>query len=125
MPAGTVSVAGLVDAHSHLLKEAARIPFAWQGTTVAAFHHEVARAGATPMDVGEPPPGGPPAEMAERIRAGLARAAAAGLVEVTEMGMRAWWYLDALAALQREGPLPVSPCRGGQRRCRTDGRRGR
>jgi len=28
--------------------------------------------------------------------AGLARAAAAGLVEVTEMGVRDWRYLDAL-----------------------------
>jgi hypothetical protein len=107
MPGVAVTVAGFVDAHSHLLKAAARVPFAWQGTTVAAFHQEVARAGATPMDVGEPAPDGPPAEMAQRLRAGLAAAAAAGLVEVAEMGMRAWWYLDALDVLQREGPLPA------------------
>lgn len=102
-----VTVAGFNDAHTHLLKEAAGIPFAWQATTVAAFHHEVAEAGATPMDVGEPPPPAPPAQMAGLLHAGLARAAAAGLVEVTEMGMRAWWYLDALAMLGRRGALPT------------------
>jgi predicted amidohydrolase YtcJ len=102
-----VTVAGFADAHTHLLKEAAGIPFAWQGTTVAAFHHEVAEAGGTPMDVGEPPPPAPLARMAGLLHAGLARAAAAGLVEVTEMGMRAWWYLDALALLGQRGPLPT------------------
>jgi hypothetical protein len=45
--------------------------------------------------------------MAARLRAGLEQAAATGLVEITEMGMRAWWYLDALAALEQAGPLPV------------------
>jgi hypothetical protein len=106
-PAGTVAVAGFSDAHSHLLKDVARIPFSWQETSVAAFHHDVARAGQTPMDVAEDEPSGSPPELAALLRAGLARAAAAGLVEVTEMGMRAWWYLDALAALQQQGPLPV------------------
>jgi predicted amidohydrolase YtcJ len=106
-PAGAVTVAGFTDAHSHLLKDVARIPFAWQATTVAAFHHEVASAGGTPMDVAEPPPPGPLPQMAVLLQDGLARAATAGLVEVTEMGMRAWWYLDALAALQQQGPLPV------------------
>jgi predicted amidohydrolase YtcJ len=102
-----VTVPGFADAHTHLLKDAAGIPFPWQETTVAAFHHKVAYADRTPMDVSEPPPPLPPAQMAVRLRSGLARAAAAGLVEVTEMGMRAWWYLDALAMLQQEGQLPV------------------
>jgi hypothetical protein len=106
-PAGAVAVAGFTDSHSHLLKEAARVPFGWQDTTVAAFHREIARAGGTPMDVAEAPPDGPLPQMAARLRAGLARAAATGLAEITEMGVRAWWYLDALALLQREGPLPA------------------
>ncbi len=104
---GPVAVAGFADGHAHLLKDAAGIPFAWQEMAVDAFHLEVARAGQTPMDVAEPPPPAPLEQMAARLRTGLARAAAAGLVEVTEMGMRAWWYLDALALLQRRGPLPA------------------
>jgi predicted amidohydrolase YtcJ len=102
-----VAIPGFTDGHAHLLKEAAGIPFAWQEQAVAAFHAEVARAGRTPMDVAEAAPPAAPEQMAARLRAGLAGAAAAGLVEVTEMGMRAWWYLDALAALQRHGPLPT------------------
>lgn len=104
---GAVTVAGLIDAHTHLLAAAAGTPFPWQGTTVAAFHRAVAGNGRTPMDVAEPPPPEPPGRMAGRLRAGLETAARAGLVEVTEMGMRAWWYLDALAVLQRAGPLPA------------------
>jgi predicted amidohydrolase YtcJ len=102
-----VTIAGFTDSDAHLLKEAAGIPFAWQEQAVAAFHAEVARAGRTPMDVAEAAPPAAPEQMAARLRAGLAGAAAAGLVEVTEMGMRAWWYLDALTALQRRGPLPT------------------
>jgi predicted amidohydrolase YtcJ len=105
--AAAVTVAGFTDAHTHLLKQAAGIPFAWQGTTVAAFHRQVARAGSTPMDVAEPAPPAPPAQMAGLLHAGLAAAAAAGLVEVTEMGMRAWWYTDALALLAGRAALPV------------------
>jgi predicted amidohydrolase YtcJ len=102
-----VAVAGLTDAHTHLLKDAARIPFAWQEASVAAHHREVAQASQTPMDVTEPPPQAPMAQMAAWLHKGLAQAAASGLVEVTEMGMRSWWYLDALAVLQEQGPLPV------------------
>jgi predicted amidohydrolase YtcJ len=101
-----VAVPGFTDAHAHLLRDASGIPFPWQETTVADFHRQVAGAGTTPMDVAEPAPPGPLAGMAAR-RAGLARAAAAGLAEITEMGMRAWWYADALALLQEQGPLPV------------------
>jgi predicted amidohydrolase YtcJ len=102
-----VAVPGFADAHTHLLKTAAEIPFPWQETTVAEFHRHVAGAGSTPMDVPEPEPPLPLPAMASRLRAGLARAAGTGLVEITEMGMRAWWYVDALAALERDGPLPV------------------
>lgn len=100
-------VPGFIDSHAHLLKDSARVPFPWPESTVSDFHRRVAGAGATPMDVPEPPAPGPPEEMAARLRAGLARAASTGLVEVTEMGMRDWWYLDSLASLQRTGPLPV------------------
>jgi predicted amidohydrolase YtcJ len=102
-----VAVPGFADAHAHLLKAAAGIPFPWQETTVAGFHRHVAGAGSTPMDVPEPAPPLPAAAMAARLKAGLARAAATGLVEITEMGMRAWWYLDALDGLERDGPLPA------------------
>lgn len=72
---------------------------------MAELHHNVACSGGTPMDVLDPPLPRPLTQMAARLKAGLAKASAAGLVEVTEMGMRAWWYLDALALLQQEGPL--------------------
>jgi predicted amidohydrolase YtcJ len=64
------------------------------------------------MDVPDPVLAGPLADLSARLRTGLARAAAAGLVEVTEMGMRDWRYLEALAALQADAlqtgaPLPA------------------
>jgi len=101
-----VAISGFVDHHTHLLKEAAGTPFPWQGTTVRAFHEQVRREGTTPMDVPESPAGEPLEEGKESLYRGLGRAAAAGLVEVTEMGMRHWWYLDALASLG-DGPLPA------------------
>jgi predicted amidohydrolase YtcJ len=114
----TVATGGFVDHHTHLLKDSAGIPFAWQGTTVRAFHEQVRRDGVTPMDVPEPagpglaagsgPAAGEPvAELARRLLRGLSRAAQAGLTEVTEMGMRRWRYLDALAAIGQDHPLPA------------------
>ena len=49
-----------------------------------------------------------------RLVAALERAAAAGLVEITEMGMRSWAYLDALAALagRRSAAVPGPDLRG-------------
>lgn len=102
-----MALPGLVDHHAHLLKDSAGIGLAVAAPTVRAFHEQVARDGSTPMDVPDPVPAGSLPELAARLRAGLARAAAAGLVEVTEMGLRDWRYLDALDALQAEGPLPV------------------
>src|SRR5450755_1447687 len=104
---GSTEVPGFVDSHAHLLKDSARVPFPWPESTVSEFHRRVAGAGTTPMDVPEPPAPGPPDERAARLLAGLARAASTGLVEITEMGMRDWWYAGALARLQRAGPLPV------------------
>ncbi len=101
-----VAISGFVDHHTHLLAAAAGTPFPWQGTTVRAFHEQVRRDGATPMDVPEPAIGESLQERARRLYQGLAIAAAGGLVEVTEMGMRHWWYLDALASLG-ETPLPA------------------
>jgi predicted amidohydrolase YtcJ len=100
-------VPGFIDSHTHLLKEAAQAPFPWAGTTVAGFHQATAQAGITPMDVPDAPPPGPPGALPGRLLEGLRRAAAAGLTEITEMGMRDWRYLDALDALQQAGPLPV------------------
>jgi len=100
-------VPGFVDSHAHLLKEAGQAPFPWAGTTVAGFHRATAEAGITPMDVPDAPPPGPPGALPGRLHEGLRRAAAAGLTEITEMGMRDWRYLDALDELQRAGPLPA------------------
>lgn len=104
---GPVSVPGLTDAHTHLLRAAAQIPFPWDNRPVADYHHEVAGSGQTPMDVPEPPPPGTPADLADRLLAALSGAAQAGLTEITEMGMRSWCYLDALELLQRRAPLPT------------------
>jgi predicted amidohydrolase YtcJ len=102
-----VEVAGLVDHHTHLLKAAAGQPWPWQGGTVREFHERVWRDGGTPMDIGEPAISASPLELAERLRGGLAMAAGVGLVEVTEMGMRDWCYLDALAELSAHDALPA------------------
>jgi predicted amidohydrolase YtcJ len=106
--AGTaVAVPGFADRHAHLLQESAGIALTVEPVAVGAFHREVAASGRTPMDLAEPPPAGPLSWLAGRLRAGLARAAAAGLTEITEMGIRDWRYLDALDALQAAGPLPA------------------
>jgi predicted amidohydrolase YtcJ len=104
-PPAPVAVPGLVDHHAHLLREAAGVGLPADRQAVRAFHQRVARAGSSPMDVLDPPPDGP--GLPGRLVAGLARAAAAGLVEITEMGMRGWDYLDALIAAQAAAPLPV------------------
>ncbi len=103
----SVPVSGFVDHHTHLLAQAAGVPFPWAGGTVRAFHQRVSADLTTPMDVPEPELADVPAdERSARLHRGLARAAAAGLVEVTEMGMRDWWYTDALNEFG-ERPLPA------------------
>jgi hypothetical protein len=106
-PAGQVAIAGFADHHAHLLKESGGVPFAWQGGTVRAYHEQVGRSASTPMDVAEPDIEQPPGELAARLLRGLTRAAAAGLTEVTEMGMRRWWYLDVLHRAALTAPLPA------------------
>ncbi|HUD38558.1 MAG TPA: amidohydrolase family protein [Streptosporangiaceae bacterium] len=104
---GDVLVGGFVDHHTHLLKTAAGLPWPWEGTTVRDFHERVWRDGSTPMDIPDPVSGDSPGELAARLRDGLAQAAALGLVEVTEMGMRDWSYTDALVVAEQAGPLPL------------------
>lgn len=101
------AVPGFADAHAHLLRESAGIGLSVNSADVRSFHQQVAADATTPMDVPDPVPAGALPEVAARMSAGLGRAAAAGLVEVTEMGMREWKYLDALTALQDAGPLPA------------------
>ncbi len=103
----SATIDGLVDHHTHLLKAAAGLPWPWQDSTVREFHQRIWRAGSTPMDVADPVPPYPTAELAARLTAGLAAAAEVGLVEITEMGMRDWSYLEALTAASATGPLPV------------------
>lgn len=104
-PPTPVAIPGFTDHHAHLLREAAGVGFPATTAAVRAFHQRVAREGGTPMDVLDPPL--TESGLAGRLVAGLARAAASGLVEITEMGMRSWAYLDALDAAQETGPLPV------------------
>jgi predicted amidohydrolase YtcJ len=100
-----IPVPGFVDHHAHLLRDAAGVAFPAGLAAVAAFQAKVADAGSTPMDVLDPPLARP--GLAGTLRAALCRAAAAGLVEITEMGMRSWDYLDAIVAAQQAGPLPT------------------
>jgi predicted amidohydrolase YtcJ len=98
-------VPGFADHHAHLLRTAAGVPFPPGPAAVRDFHLRVAAEGSTPMDVLDPPLRGP--DLPGRLRAALATAAASGLVEITEMGMRSWHYMDALVAAQEAGPLPL------------------
>jgi predicted amidohydrolase YtcJ len=102
-----VAVPGFTDHHTHLLKDAAGLGLAVAAPAVRAFHQQVAAQRSTPMDIPDPAPAGPVPELASQLAAGLARAAAVGLVEVTEMGVRDWRYLEALAVAQAAGPLPA------------------
>ena len=104
--AAQVSVPGFTDHHAHLLRDAAGVGFPPTARAVRDFHVSVAEQGRSPMDVLDLAPDVARPALDSRLLAGLARAAAAGLVEVTEMGVRSWAYLDALAALQDAGPLP-------------------
>ncbi len=100
-----VPVPGFADHHAHLLRTAAGVPFPANTAAVREFHQRVAAQGSTPMDVLDPPLD--PPGLGGVLRAALARAARCGLVEITEMGMRSWDYLEALGAVQEAGPLPV------------------
>jgi predicted amidohydrolase YtcJ len=106
-PPAPVAVPGFTDYHAHLLRAAAGVTFPAGAAAVRDFHFRVAGQGSTPMDVPDPPGVLTEPGLTGRLLAALGRAAAAGLVEITEMGLRSWAYLDALAAAQQAGPLPV------------------
>jgi predicted amidohydrolase YtcJ len=99
------AVPGFVDHHAHCLRHWARIPF--HSESVADFHARLASAGRSPMDEPEPSSDVPLKELTKRLAQGLRQARALGIVRLTEMGMGAVWYLDALNQLQELGPLPV------------------
>lgn len=100
---------GFVDHHTHLLRVSVGAAAPCDATDpedVAAYHRGVARRWSTPMD--EPHE---PLVVDDRVRGllerGLTRAAALGLVQVTEAGMHDWTLLEALQDLRARGPLPV------------------
>ena len=105
-PPGQVAVPGFADHHAHLLRDAAGVGFPPTPEAVARFHQAVAATGRTPMDVPDSDPVLTEPGLAPLLLAGLRVAAAAGLTEITEMGMRNWAYLEALAELEAAGPLP-------------------
>ncbi|MBW3574879.1 MAG: amidohydrolase family protein [Actinobacteria bacterium] len=101
--------AGFVDHHAHLLRVAAGRAHGCDPSdpeAVRAYHRRVSDRWSTPMDEVERP-----VELDDGLRGslerGLARAAAGGLVEVTEAGMHDWAYLEALLSLRARGPLEV------------------
>lgn len=101
--------AGFVDHHVHLLRVAAED---WgdnydlsNPSSIGAWHRSVASRGSTPMD--EHGPMGPREDLPGMLERGLRRAAALGLVEVTEAGMTDWAYLEALTDLREQDRLPV------------------
>jgi predicted amidohydrolase YtcJ len=102
-----VRVPGFTDHHAHLLRAFAGVGFPATPQAVRDFHRKVSGQGRTPMDMPDPPAALERPGLSARIAAGLATAAAAGLVEITEMGMRSWAYLDVLTELMAAGPLPV------------------
>jgi predicted amidohydrolase YtcJ len=103
--AAQVSVPGFADHHAHLLRDAAGVSFPPTRQAVRDFHLSVAGQGRSPMDVLDPAVHLARPALDERLAVALGRAAAAGLVEITEMGLRSWAYLDALDALQAAGTL--------------------
>jgi predicted amidohydrolase YtcJ len=105
--AAEVSVPGFADHHAHLLRASAGIGFPATTDAVRDFHRQVAAQGRSPMDVPDPPDALGLPGLAGRLMTGLVKAAAAGLVEVTEMGMHSWAYLDALTAMQASRALPL------------------
>src|SRR5271169_6606374 len=104
--AAQVSVPGFVDHHAHLLRDAAGVEFPPTPQAVRDFHYQVAEQGRSPMDVLDPAGELARPDLGDRLMSGLRTAAATGLVEITEMGLRSWAYLDALAEVQAAGPLP-------------------
>ncbi|MDP8953820.1 MAG: hypothetical protein M3N37_02665, partial [Actinomycetota bacterium] len=101
---------GFVDHHAHVLAVSAGVSLQCANASspeeLRSYHRRVSDRWSTPMD--EPVR---PLEVDDALRGnlerGLERAAAVGLVEVTEAGMNDWAYLEALLALRARGPLAV------------------
>ena len=103
---------GFVDHHTHLLRVGAGVlrPYCEDGATnpeaVAAWHRAVSERWSTPMD--EPVK---PLELHAGTIGGIERALhearELGLVQVSEMGMDDWGYLEALKLLRAKDVLPV------------------
>jgi predicted amidohydrolase YtcJ len=101
---------GFVDHHTHLLRVATGVPPPYGDArdpgAITAWHRLVQERWSTPMDEPERP-----LPVDDQLRGAfervLNRAAALGLVQVTEAGMADWGHLDALLALRARGPLPV------------------
>lgn len=99
-------LAGFVDHHAHVLRDASSDRPRWgDRAAVRRYHERCAARGITPVDDEDPaevPHLGP------RLLAALERAAAVGICELWEAGLRDWACLDALLAAREErGDLPV------------------
>src|SRR5215208_8182665 len=103
---------GFVDHHTHLLRVGAGVlrTYCEDGVNdpdaVAAWHRQVSERWSTPMD--EPVK---PLELHAGTIGGIERslveARGLGLVQISEMGMDDWGYLEALLQLRAKEPLPV------------------
>jgi predicted amidohydrolase YtcJ len=99
---------GFVDHHTHLLRVSVGAKGACDYSNpaeLAAYHHAIFDDGSTPMD--QPPEPATADDLPAAIEAGLAKAAALGLVEITEAGMTDWAHFEALTTLRQRGPLPT------------------
>lgn len=96
---------GLIDYHTHLLRDAAGGRPAFMYGDVAKFHDRVHRSGSTPMDV-EPEPIHE-ANLADAVLRRLNKANENGLVEIWEAGLDHLSYLHVLEELREEQELPV------------------
>ena len=100
---------GFVDHHTHLLRVSVGAAAPCDVTDpddVAAYHHAILGRWSTPMDE-EHEPLVVDDRVRGRLERGLDRAAALGLVQVTEAGMHDWGLLEALQDLRARGPLAV------------------
>jgi predicted amidohydrolase YtcJ len=96
---------GFVDHHAHLLHDAGVTGPRWGGSdAIRALHHGCADRGVSPVDAIEPPD---LADLHPALLSAMQRAAAAGLVEIWEAGMRHGAYWMALRSLREAGPLPL------------------
>lgn len=102
-----VELPGFVDAHTHLLRVAARARAPYDVAdpgSIARHHRSCGWRSVTPMD--EPYPY-EAHDLEGEIGRWLERAASLGLVEVWEAGLDQWAYLDALQRLRDRDLVPL------------------